>query len=624
MASSPPQSIDGLFDGACRHVLLWLSAKKVAAVSATSHAWRSAAQAVIEEMHGALVDPAAVACLVSPDIVDDRASAATMDAAVRRLTADLRWLPQVLICFFGRDNSWSDSQAGGPDSSGPGPVVPNTFESCRALLPPGVIVVGCGADGVIGMDCDGRPREMYPEPLHDDEEEEERYFAGASIVAVRSAAAAPPPQLLALSEMHGFGSRRPPSFVAWDGLSLLRNFGMPTSPPVSTVPPPPPSPPGGATAAVSSASRSPKRRRSVSGRKCKLAFGDVLRSWLGRRGGDGGGASARAAEAERNSCERLHFVLTARVRHADTAIEHLNAMSKETTRCATASHRGTAASSVVVGGVVSGSGDLYAGVTPLPSPPMPPISNSSMDDADMVRRGRNSVGGAQPTEGTAEGGERLEHAVEAAIVLLTLFGSSTRAEQQNRAASRSASLASFPPPFSCSDSSSSEAAASSGGNAVRAICIEDGAGPHCYESQCHGALAAAGVWTAETHEKAQQTSPRRRGRHDVGTAGDNDRPSIDQASWPQQHREARRRRRRPRFGLVSACCERGPPFHGAANVEAEVHGRLLPGTILAGFFAGGEIGPPKRDANASEVGEDGEDEDSVLFHSFTTCMGLVS
>ena len=77
---------------------------------------------------------------------------------------------------------------------------------------------------------------------------------------------------------------------------------------------------------------------------------------------------------------------------------------------------------------------------------------------------------------------------------------------------------------------------------------------------------------------------------------------------------------------MSACCERGPPFHGAANVEAEVHGRLLPGTTLAGFFAGGEIGPPpKQDTNhTAEVGEDDDkNEASALFYSFTNCMGFL-
>ena len=69
---------------------------------------------------------------------------------------------------------------------------------------------------------------------------------------------------------------------------------------------------------MSSASRSPKRRAPCAVGS-KLTFGDVLQSWLGRE----------EKRRRHYCCERLHFVLTARTRNADAAIEHFNALSSK-------------------------------------------------------------------------------------------------------------------------------------------------------------------------------------------------------------------------------------------------------------------------------------------------------
>ncbi|CAG0914429.1 unnamed protein product [Notodromas monacha] len=70
------------------------------------------------------------------------------------------------------------------------------------------------------------------------------------------------------------------------------------------------------------------------------------------------------------------------------------------------------------------------------------------------------------------------------------------------------------------------------------------------------------------------------------------------------------------FGLVCCCVSRGPPFHGAHNVESDAFERVFPGVPLFGFCGFGEFGT---NSCAEKTGARFE-----IFHSFSSSFMLFS
>ena len=183
-------------------ILSWLPARAVSRARRVSLKWLDAADASLDAMHAAAAGPdgrraVAVGGLVSEgdDEYDDddlgnirpgleigggclrnNCTAGTIDGALRLLMADLGWLPPVVVVFFGTNRSWGEGKRPDPRNYYDEEEIAqdtSSYETCCSMMPPGTIVVGCGADAVIGPDKDGCQKELYPAHLIEDADCEE-------------------------------------------------------------------------------------------------------------------------------------------------------------------------------------------------------------------------------------------------------------------------------------------------------------------------------------------------------------------------------------------------------------------------------------------------------------------